>query len=112
MPNPSPSEFDQFWAAYPRRIGKLAALREWQKLQPPITEVLAALAWQVPTWHDPQYVPHPRTWLHQGRWMDEPEQPKARRCQYGHEPPCDTSQACTIKMLAEMRGQGLRAVSK
>jgi hypothetical protein len=64
--------FDQFWSAYPRKVGRLAAQREWAKLNPPIAEVLAALAWQVPTWDDPQFVCHPRTWLHQGRWLDEP----------------------------------------
>lgn len=72
--------FEAFWRSYPRRVGKLAALREWQKLNPPLPDVLTALAWQRETWDDPQYIPHPRTWLHQGRWMDErPEAPKARR---------------------------------
>lgn len=27
--------------------------------------------------------------------------PRERRCQYGHQPPCLTSQACTRKMLNE-----------
>ena len=31
-------------------------------------------------------------------------QTRERRCQYGHVPPCDTSQACTRKMLSEQTG--------
>lgn len=29
--------------------------------------------------------------------------PRERLCQYGHTPPCDTSSACTKKMLADAR---------
>lgn len=75
------SGFEDFWSAYPRKVGKLAALREWQKLNPSaetVQEIGKALAWQCETWDDPQYIPHPRTWLHQGRWMDEPPAPAKR----------------------------------
>lgn len=69
------SGFEDFWQAYPRRVGKLAALREWNKLNPSPEvqrQMAAALEWQREQWDDPQFIPHPRTWLHQGRWMDEP----------------------------------------
>jgi hypothetical protein len=69
------SGFEDFWAAYPRKVGKLAALREWQKLNPSDEvqrQMAAALEWQRAQWDDPQYIPHPRTWLHAGRWLDEP----------------------------------------
>jgi hypothetical protein len=66
------TDFETFWRAYPRRVGKLKAQREWQRLRPPLAEALSALEWQRGQWDDPKYVPHPATWLHQGRWMDEP----------------------------------------
>jgi hypothetical protein len=66
------TDFETFWRAYPRRVGKLKAQREWQRLRPPLAEVLSALEWQRAQWDDPKYVPHPSSWLHQGRWMDEP----------------------------------------
>jgi hypothetical protein len=72
--------FEDFWASFPRRVGKLAAKREWDKIRPTpeIVEAMAkALEWQRELWDDPQYIPHPRTWLHQGRWMDEPPLPMA-----------------------------------
>lgn len=71
--------FETFWRAYPRKTGKLAAKREWDRLRPDtalVGQIMAALAWQVETWDDPQYTPHPRTWLHQGRWLDEPTEAK------------------------------------
>jgi hypothetical protein len=67
--------FEDFWAAYPRKVGKLAAKREWDRLRPSpdvVKQMGEALTWQIPLWTDPSYTPHPRTWLHQGRWMDEP----------------------------------------
>ncbi len=68
--------FEDFWLAYPRKVGKLAAKREWERIRPTpelIARIAKALEWQSETWDDPQYIPHPRTWLHQGRWDDEPD---------------------------------------
>ena len=70
--------FEAFWASFPRKVGKLAAKREWDRIRPTpeVVEAMAkALEWQMEQWDDPQYIPHPRTWLHQGRWMDEPPLP-------------------------------------
>lgn len=68
--------FDAFWIAYPRKVGKSAALKSWNKLNPPIDDILAALKWQVKSeqWMKDagQFIPHPATWLNQGRWQDEP----------------------------------------
>lgn len=73
------ARFEQFWVSYPRRIGKDAAWREWLKRSP--SDDLTALMIRAverdkasPQWRkdDGQYIPNPRTWLHQGRWQDEP----------------------------------------
>jgi hypothetical protein len=73
--------FDDFWKAYPRKIGKGAARRAWQKTmpsRPPMENVLdsierakASEQWQK---DDGQFIPHPSTWLNQERWDDEPEE--------------------------------------
>lgn len=68
-------EFEAFWQAYPRRVGKLAAAREWKLRRPDLAAVLAAIERQRPGWTDPKFIPHPRTWLHQGRWLDEEPKP-------------------------------------
>jgi hypothetical protein len=72
--------FETFWTAYPRRVGKLAAKREWDRIRPTpelVAEMAKALEWQreLDQWQDPNLIPHPRTWLHQGRWLDEPTEP-------------------------------------
>ena len=81
--------FEQFWNLYPRKIGKRAAWLAWQRqvkrdlLENPITEtIIVALTRQVDGGHfsaDKSFIPHPRTWLHQGRWEDEivPRESKA-----------------------------------
>jgi len=73
------ADFDRFWSAYPRRVGKDAALAEWNKLRPDndlvdliiakVEEQRASAQWLR---DGGAFIPHPRTWLHQGRWKDEP----------------------------------------
>jgi hypothetical protein len=102
------TEFEVFWHAYPRKVGKLAALKVWNRHRPPIADVLATLAWQVEEWDDPMYIPHPKTWISQGRWMDEPVARLERADDYGHVPPCDSVKACIERRLRD--GRALRAV--
>lgn len=73
--------FEDFWAAYPRKVGKGAARKVWDRLHPDealVKKIAAALDWQrdQEQWADPQFIPHPRTWLSQERWDDEPPVPK------------------------------------
>lgn len=70
--------FDKFWKAYPRKIGKDAAQKAFNKRNPDdnlLGEMLKAIEVQKTTedWRksDGQFIPHPATWLNQGRWMDE-----------------------------------------
>lgn len=71
-------EFEKFWTAYPRKVGKQAALTKYivkRKKYPNLCElVLNALSWQTkqPQWADPLYIPHPTTYLNQERYLDEP----------------------------------------
>ena len=69
---------DRFWKQYPRKVGKGGALKAWRKATkttPPET-ILAGLAgYRWPD--DQQYIPHPATWLNDGRWADEPAAPVA-----------------------------------
>lgn len=71
-------EFERFWAAYWRRVGKAAAWDEWRRLRkngnlPDIDVLMETLEAQAPTYLDRElkYRPHARTWLHQRRWEDE-----------------------------------------
>ena len=102
--------FEDFWTRYPRKVGKLAAWREWRRINPSPdvqAQIAIALEWQCPLWDDPQFVPHPRTWLHQGRWMDEPVRHADDR---GHVPPCETQQACIARVIADGRRERMKAV--
>jgi hypothetical protein len=65
------ANFDRFWAVYPRKVGKDAAFSVWQRRHPDVEVILAAVQAQAPLWDDPKFIPHPRTWLSQGRWLDE-----------------------------------------
>jgi len=71
--------FDTFWAAYPRKVGKQDALKAWVKANPDITEVLAGVErWKRDQqWEDTQFIPYPATFLHGRRWEETPVAPKA-----------------------------------
>lgn len=69
-------EFNTFWKAYPRKIGKSKAWESWQSNNPPLEkclETIRAFGNSI-EWHDPKFIPHPTTWLNQSRWDDEPTQ--------------------------------------
>lgn len=77
--DPNPSPFEQFWAAYPKKVGKGDAKRKFAAIGAGVLpQILAAIAWQskTPQWTKDggKFIPHPATWLHQHRWEDEPFQ--------------------------------------
>ena len=73
----TPTSFERFWQAYPRKADKRAALLAWKALRPSETLVnamLAALAAQCESapWKESggRYIPHPAKWLSHRRWED------------------------------------------
>lgn len=77
------SQFDAFWNAYPRKMGKPAALKAWKSVDGNrcAKTIAAGLARWVDYWtwrNEPEYVPHPATWLNQRRWEDDTP-PRTRR---------------------------------
>lgn len=72
-----PPGFVLFWAAYPRKKGRIAAVKAWAKIAPDEalqTVILGALASQRPHLdfrENGRFIPHPATWLNEGRWDDE-----------------------------------------
>ncbi|KWT72250.1 MULTISPECIES: phage replication protein [unclassified Variovorax] len=72
-----PGGFVVFYAAYPRKKGRKAALKAWLKLAPDDVlqaKILGALAAQRPHLdkrENGRFIPHPSTWLNEGRWDDE-----------------------------------------
>ena len=66
--------FEQFWQAYPRKVGKGKAREAYARAlraTDPATLVEQARRYaRTVEGKDPQYVPHPTTWLNQERWED------------------------------------------
>lgn len=72
------ARFEQFYAAYPRKVAKDAAKKAYLKRLPTLTlhnEMLRAVEEQknCEQWRKDggQFIPHPATWLNQARWEDE-----------------------------------------
>jgi len=75
---PLPQGFAEFWEVYPRKVAKRRAIKAWLKLSPD-SKTQAAIIEAVnrqstsKKWREEngQYIPHPATWLNDGRWEDE-----------------------------------------
>lgn len=69
--------FAEWWARYPRKIGKGAARTAWARaIKKADTETISrALRRQAAVWvaegTEDRFIPHPATWLNQERWDDE-----------------------------------------
>lgn len=68
--------FDEFWKAYPRRVNKQQATKEWVKLNPDeslrktLMEGLARFC-EEKKGVEPQYIVHPERWIKYRKWEDE-----------------------------------------
>ena len=70
--------FDRFWSAYPRKVAKPAAIKQFKAIDPDeetLQKMLSAIEkgkrseqWQK---DGGQFIPYPATWLHQRRWEDQ-----------------------------------------
>jgi hypothetical protein len=74
---PVAATFDQFWAVYPRKVGKTPAKKAWEratkamKMNPDDILAGARRYAAMKRGTDAQYVAHASTWLNQQRWLDE-----------------------------------------
>ncbi len=70
--------FADFWARYPRKVGKQDATKAWKRLKPD-ADLMQAInegldrAKGSEQWRrdSGQFIPHPATWLNGRRWEDE-----------------------------------------
>lgn len=68
--------FEAFYAAYPRKVGRKAAMQAWLKLSPDETlcaTILCALRAQVPKMdlrENGRFVKHPASWINGEHWND------------------------------------------
>lgn len=79
------TDFEQFWKVYPKKVKKIAAFQAYVKARKNYPEataekILIAIESQKKSkqWikDGGQFIPHPTTWLNQGRWDDEVETEK------------------------------------
>jgi hypothetical protein len=68
--------FNEFWSIYPRKVSKRVAEKAWLKLSnQEQLDALQALPNHIEYWKlrntETEYIPHPATWINQGRWEDE-----------------------------------------
>jgi hypothetical protein len=89
----SDDRFDEFWAAYPRKMQKQDARKAWaavirKKVDPALVIDAArahATQWQTER-KETRFIPYPASWLRAGSYDDQLEQPSLRLVANGHTP--------------------------
>ena len=70
------TDFDTFWAEYPRKVGKIAGKKAFDKaIKLTTLEQLlqgVELLKRETAGKELEFIPHPASWLTAGRWDDEP----------------------------------------
>lgn len=82
------ADFQTWWTAYPRKVGKIKAEQAWRQMLPRMQGVsvdtmvraVEALARRTAREHPEsnaweRYMPHPTTWLHRGDFLVDDERP-------------------------------------
>lgn len=97
------SDFQAFWAAYPRREARLDAIKAYaQALKIASAEdILAGVERYKRTMpEEKRYRPLPASWLRAGRWMDEADdEPATWVVKYPdceHTPKCNSKTWCQV----------------
>lgn len=76
-------DFEEWYAAYPRHVGRAKAIEAYCKARTKTDHatLMSALvrANREYAGRDPEYIPHPTTWLNQERWLDEDVKTKPKR---------------------------------
>jgi hypothetical protein len=68
------NDFDTFWKAYPKKVGKDAALKAWNKKKhkPHMELILEAIErYKLSKTVRDGFTCNPATWINEGRWSDE-----------------------------------------
>jgi len=84
----STDSFDAFWAEWPKRVEKQAALVCWKKIRlDQVPAVMLGLQrWKESgQWDEVQFCPNPDKWLRRRKWEDEPP-PRATMTRGGKPP--------------------------
>ncbi|WP_460407357.1 hypothetical protein, partial [Actinophytocola sediminis] len=84
--SPLRGEFEHFWTAYPRKVGKKTAEQAFNRIVHKRLATADDLTAHAQRWAtlwadagtDTRFIPHPTTWLNGERWNDDPPRPPAR----------------------------------
>lgn len=96
--------FEEWWKDYPRKVGKIGARKAWDKIRPTPElhgQMLKALAWQLrlEQWREAKWIPHPQTYLNDGRFLDEPLAVKKATVRYTTDWECPHVNRCSHREM-------------
>jgi hypothetical protein len=84
-PDPTPpteQQFAEFWSAYPRKVGKPVAKAKFVKALGnghSFESIMTGVKRWAESWDDPQFIPHPSTFLFREQFMDTPATKRSKQ---------------------------------
>lgn len=77
------ADFDAFWSAYPKKVGKGDAKKTFQRTNVAVEVLISSVNEQKKSkqWKE-GYIPNPATWLRQERWEDDLSTPDIGNSEY------------------------------
>ena len=97
------AEFQEFWAKFPRKVAKIAAMKAFVKArtQATLQELIDGVERYV--LHKPDYADwcYPATFLNQGRWMDDYGSVERPRYECPHTPTCNSKVWCAAQQARD-----------
>ena len=106
-PHTPQGDFEAFWQAYPKKVGKIAAKKAFERVNVPLETLLTAIGRQKcgAQWSKDggQYIPNPATWLNQGRWEDVVEPVKVVTAEPAYNP--GAAELASIARLRALRDE-------
>lgn len=109
---PTPSPFDEWWETYPRRDGKIAARKAFDRVlksrQATVEELIAGAQRYAAAraGQDPKFTKVPTTWLNGGHWADEPARPGGFQPSHTPSPVTDRPSATAYLLARRARRLG------
>jgi len=114
--------FQEFWLAYPRKVGKGAARRSWKRIRPNPElqqQILNSLAQHTYSFdwsrEHGRFIPHPATFLNQERWDDElvdPPDPSVESGEFGSTESRDEYNEALNRRLSDEAEKGSEVARK
>jgi hypothetical protein len=104
---------ERFWQLFPKKVGKQAVFAKLDRLRRDGVDyetITAGVRRYLDSDPETEFIPHPLTWLNQGRWDDEPSPPKTNGSHHAQASLSDVARELRDELRQAERGPELLGI--